>query len=304
VKNEKCSAAQQHEVQRLLGRCLLRLQQYEHLLKTVLAHHELAGPMQQLEALRAARIDDLATNTLGTLVKALFESYVVVDGIDRSVLDDTNASTDSAAFGFRLSIGMSEERVAQTKESLKALVSLRNEMVHHLTERFDVSTVAGCLAASEFLTDGYVHIDKCLETLREWATHTEKTRQLAASFACSDAFRNFLVDGIELDGRVDWPRAGIVLVLREAIDALAVSEWICLDDAISWIAERHPEQVPAKYGCRSWQQVLHESRLFGLKYIRDASGRNRAWFRLGSVKHEVSAALAHDATRIPANSAS
>ena len=36
----------QREVQRLLGRCLLRLQQYERLLKALVAHHELAGPMQ------------------------------------------------------------------------------------------------------------------------------------------------------------------------------------------------------------------------------------------------------------------
>lgn len=38
------SADLQREVQRLLGRCMLRLQQYERLLKAIVAHHELAGP--------------------------------------------------------------------------------------------------------------------------------------------------------------------------------------------------------------------------------------------------------------------
>ena len=31
----------QREVQRLLGRCLLRLQQYEHLIKAIVAHHDI-----------------------------------------------------------------------------------------------------------------------------------------------------------------------------------------------------------------------------------------------------------------------
>jgi hypothetical protein len=35
--------AQQREVERLLGRCLLRLQQYEHLMKAIVAHHDLSG---------------------------------------------------------------------------------------------------------------------------------------------------------------------------------------------------------------------------------------------------------------------
>jgi hypothetical protein len=34
----------QREVQRLLGRCLLRLQQYERLMKAIVAHHDISGP--------------------------------------------------------------------------------------------------------------------------------------------------------------------------------------------------------------------------------------------------------------------
>ena len=34
----------QREVQRLLGRCLLRLQQYERLLKALVAHHDACRP--------------------------------------------------------------------------------------------------------------------------------------------------------------------------------------------------------------------------------------------------------------------
>jgi hypothetical protein len=51
----------QREVQRLLGRCLVRLQQYERLMKSILAHHELSGPLHQLEAQRVERLESFAT---------------------------------------------------------------------------------------------------------------------------------------------------------------------------------------------------------------------------------------------------
>ena len=58
----------QHQVQRKLGRCLLRIQQYERLMKSLLAIHELAGPASELEAIRTKRVDVLATKSLGQLV--------------------------------------------------------------------------------------------------------------------------------------------------------------------------------------------------------------------------------------------
>ena len=49
--NEGCHSPElQREVQRLLDRCMLRLQQYEQLMKAILARHELAGSVKPLEA--------------------------------------------------------------------------------------------------------------------------------------------------------------------------------------------------------------------------------------------------------------
>jgi len=43
--------------------------------------------------------------------------------------------------------------------------------------------------------------------------------------------------------------------------------------------ERSPERQPKKYGCASWRQVLHESRLFELRY-RDLDGQRAACYRV------------------------
>ncbi|MBO9717586.1 MAG: hypothetical protein J7507_12445, partial [Pseudoxanthomonas sp.] len=70
-------AAQQREVQRLLGRCLLRVQQYERLLKSLLAHREIAGPLHMLETNLADRIQETSRKTLGALAQELFGSFLV-----------------------------------------------------------------------------------------------------------------------------------------------------------------------------------------------------------------------------------
>jgi hypothetical protein len=56
----------------------------------------------------------------------------------------------------RFNISMSPELHAQTKAGLAELVDLRNDLVHHLIENFDISDENGCRAASS-------HLDSCYE---------------------------------------------------------------------------------------------------------------------------------------------
>ena len=92
----------QREVQRLLGRCMLRLQQYERLIKAIVAHHSLSGPAHALESIRTARIAETAGKTLGTLVGQFLESYVVTDGAETSSDPLNNAPQDVISFSMRM----------------------------------------------------------------------------------------------------------------------------------------------------------------------------------------------------------
>lgn len=269
----------QRDVQRLMGRCLLRLQQYERLMKAMLAHHELGGPMDELEAQRAARVEKFADKSLGTLVKALFENYVVVEGTDKPVLNDAKVPTDRISMSFQFRMEMAEERRAEVKAAIDDLVLMRNELVHHLIERFDVWTDQGCVAAVEHLNQCYERIDRHYEELRQWAESMDDARAHTASFAQSEVFLDMVLNGISPDSTFDWPDTGIVRVLREAATARATGGWARLDDATAWIAEHHPEQVPQKYGCRTWPQVLSESKSFRLEYRRTDDGHRVAWYR-------------------------
>ena len=174
---------------------------------------------------------------------------------------------------------MAPERRAEVKAAIDDLVMMRNELVHHLMERFDVLTYQGCVAAVEHLNQCYERIDRHYEELRQWAESMDEARSHAASFAQSDVFLDMVVNGIAPDGAFDWPHTGIVRVLREAAKVRATEGWARLTDATAWMAEHHPEQVPQKYGCRSWPQVLSESKTFRLEYRRADDGQRVAWYR-------------------------
>lgn len=268
----------QRDVQRLLGRCLLRIQQYERLLKALLANHELAGPVDMLAAQRVARADKLSDKSLGTLVKALFETYVVPEGFERELLPEENAPADriSVAFAFRME--MTPENRSKTRAAVEELVELRNQLVHHLIERFDLWDEEGCVGAARHLDESYGRIDRHFLELAEWAKSMDEARTMAAQVARSPTFLDMLVNGVAPDGTFDWPHTGMARVLREATKKQAADGWTRLDLARAWIADSHPEQVPGKYGCRTWPQVLSESRQFDLQY-RLENGRKVAWYR-------------------------
>ena len=266
----------QREVQRLLGRCLLRIQQYERLIKAIVAHHEICGPVSSLDAIRSARIADASTKSLGLLVGKLVGSYLVHGSSCDTDLADPD-SGEAATVRMQLRLEMGAEDFERTQSDLKDLVTLRNDLVHHFIDHQDVWTVPGCARARQALLTAYDRIDLHFEQLRSWAENMEQARQLAAEFAESEVFRDLVINGIAPDGSVDWPSAGIVRLLREAMSELSVDGWTSIANAEIFIQERDPEQSPVKYGCRSLRQVVHESRLFKLQY-RHIKGLPEACF--------------------------
>jgi hypothetical protein len=276
--NDQELEEQQHHVQRLLGRCLLRLQQYERLMKAIAAHHEIAGPAHELKKVRAAHIDDASTKTLGNLVGQLFGSCVVTEGTGTAADPLANEPDDVVCVAMRMHLELSAEDYDRTQRGLKELVLLRNKLVHHFIDQHDLWSTDGCLTARDALVSAYERIDAHFEQLRGWAENMAQARRQYAEFVQSDAFEDWLVNGIAPDGKVNWPAAGIVRALREAENELAVDGWTPVAAAARWIMERSPEQQPNKYGCASWRQVVHESRLFELRY-RDVDGRRAASYR-------------------------
>ena len=69
-----------HEVQRLMGQCILRLQVYELLLKSVVTAHEISSPIATLATAQTDRADEIRCNTLGMLIRQMLGSLLVPQG--------------------------------------------------------------------------------------------------------------------------------------------------------------------------------------------------------------------------------
>mgnify|MGYP000064800686 CR=1 FL=1 len=268
----------QQEVQRLLGRCMLRLQQYEQLIKAMLAHHRLSGPIHDLEQTRAKQIEETARKTLGILVGGLLGSYVVAGAGGHPEETTTNSPENVNWFAMQMTLGLPEAEFTLVESELREMVLLRNNLVHHFIDQHDLWSSDGCRRAKDALAIAYNRIDQHFGQLREWAEVMEKTRQTMLEIFQSEEFKDVFVNGFTPDEKVDWDASAIVSDLREAFGALAVDGWAPVDEAGKWIAKRYPEQLPAKYGCLSWRQVVHNAPILELRYL-EIDGQRTACYR-------------------------
>lgn len=271
--------ARQIAIATLLGRCMLRLQRYELLLKQLIAVSDVAGHPAELQTVLAARQNSVARKTLGTLVKELTGSYLTSDASSDSNVADT---PDEGAFWGRISfrLNLMAEHYPATLAALDELVTLRNDLVHHFLGRFPLADLDNCSSAETYLENSLATIDGHWETLKTWAQGMDVARNELVKLINSPSFENMLRHGIMPDGSIDWPASSAVRILREAETGLAEGGWTQLNAAANWIRQQYPELQPRRYGCSSWRQVLHVSRLFETRKTCDeTTGHGVVWYR-------------------------
>ena len=277
----------QREVQRKLGACVIRLQQYEHLMKAMLAFRTAEGTVEQIERTRLKTLAEIQIKTLGMLVNEFCEELVVSNDSDADEMrgsESMNCGLQEPWFSYRHTMQMSPERHQKTKAAMIGLKELRNQLVHHFLERFSLADESSCRAAETYLDGSYTSFDNHYLQLKEWATSMENARALSASFIKTQMFEDLFVNGINPDGTIDWPTCGVVEALREAEVACAKDSWTLLDSAIAWLRIDHSDQIPSKYQCKTWKQVLKRSEQFEIRVVVDpVSSHGQTWFRFRTV---------------------
>ena len=208
--------------------------------------------------------------TLGLLVGQMMGSFIVV-GEPESPADLTDGEP---AVEFRVRIGLRPEDFAKVEADLRDLVALRHRLVHSFLEDHELCSPAGCETALSALDEASTRTEKALAELRVWAGDLERSLSVAAQVLNSTGVRDALTRTA-----IPWPVTTIVQALREAERALARDGWAPVPQAAEWISKHYPGERPDGYLCRSWRQVVHESRLFELRYRTLGDGRREAWYR-------------------------
>lgn len=282
----------QREVQRKLGRCMIRIQQFELLMKAMLCSMAAEGTVKQFELAKEKTASHVNGKSLGNLLNDyFFTDYLVNADTVREKLDhaeDVELSAPEAAavaaglpyFKYRFQMRMEPDDLERVKAALIKFRNLRNDIVHHLLDKFNLGEASSCQAALAYLDESYEAIDEQFIRLKGWASSMNKTREASIAFMQSNAYLDFLVNGINPDGPLDWPASGVVKALRAAEAACATNGWTLLDSAIVWLRTDHADQTPAKYQCRTWKHVLKRSKQFEIRAAIDSvSNRGQTWFR-------------------------
>lgn len=273
----------QREVQRKFGRAVLILQQYERLVKSLVAEKDLAGPITELQRIKESQLKAVAKKTLGQVVGDLTGALVTPALTDDASSESEPYQVEPSLPWIRISfrMEMQEEHFKETERKLADLVDLRNELVHHFLEIHDMWSVPGCQKALGYLEECNKQVDAHYDELRNWAKHIVEAREYSALVMRSPEFMDFMIHGIYPGGAgVNWPSCTIVNVLRDAEEAHAKDGWTFLQDAIEFARASEPEHIPSRYGCSSWRQVLHESGQFDIRREQGQPGEaTLTWFR-------------------------
>lgn len=267
-------------VQQKLGQCLIRLQQYEMVMKDFVARARVEGPADSIAVTQAARAAGVAQQTLGQVVGA-FVGTVFDEPVWAA--DGFPVAADGGVWvGSGFSMTLSDETLGGVKAGMADLVALRNELVHGFVLQHDLQSEAGCLAAATALDDTHRVIDGHFqELLGSYKGMLDLARATAELLTLPEFQGNFFPDIIPDQVGVDWSASTIEQLLRGAEGELSRSGWTLLDDAVAFIRRVAPEHTPGRYGCSTWRQVLHESnRTFAVR--REAGGPGtpgRTWYR-------------------------
>lgn len=269
-------------VSRKMGRCILRLQQYEILMKRLVAHQELSGYADELEENRATRSAEVKSKTLGQLVGELTGSYLRIEAEPQDQTEDDVAKQDPTRMHIdaRYRLELTEEDYQSTKEGLARLVTLRNELVHHFIERFDLSNEPGCQSAEAYIDDAYQMIDQQFRALRAWAESMDHAGKALVELMGTPEYKHWFMFGVFPGQEIDWQSTTIVQQLCFAERDRDEDGWTELAKATEGIRARWPEVTPKKYGCSSWRHVIHESGLFEIKKrIQGDTKAVQVWYR-------------------------
>lgn len=181
--------ALRQEMHQKLGGCLVRLQQYELVMKELVARARVEGEAKALPETLAAQDARFAKRTLG---------QVVGDFVDR-MLEDTDlenvpeAPVDAPArIGIYFSTAFPSDTKTDVQSSLEDFVRLRNDLVHGFIRDHDIETATGLSSAIDDLDATYTTIDRRFDELSDWYQQMVDLQQLVAEFIESDAGQELL----------------------------------------------------------------------------------------------------------------
>jgi hypothetical protein len=180
-------------VQQKFGSCLLRLQECELLLKALVAHTEMNAPLEHLQEALGANTALVHGQTMGLVVGMFTQNTLVQAGAIS--MSSTPPDDSRAMVRFKCQIELPSEQYDALRSALKELTNLRNGLVHHFLQHYNMRSVEGRTAANAHLDECSQIIDAHRATLIGLTKALELSRAQLASFIGSQKFEDAILQG-------------------------------------------------------------------------------------------------------------
>lgn len=264
------------EVERKIGKNVLLFQRLEAILKFLLAYGSVSGYVSDLKAAHEKQVVSVDKQTLGQLVRQFNTSVLSVP----EEIAKEPKELKELWFSFNFNVKSDDSLSTTWEESLELVVDERNELIHHLLPKFDLSSAHGACTAIDYLDQQRAKVLPAYEKLKQIAITLQELQRDLAEYYDSDDFKKYC-DLWLLQGR------RVAQLLSDIALKQARSDgWAELGAAGQIIGQEAPEELAAlkrHYGQRTLKGVLQASEWFEICEEPTAKGGIRVLYR---EKHE------------------
>lgn len=262
---------------RKVGRNVVLFQELEQLLKYVIANGSFTGFISEIETARQEQGKKINKQTMGSLVKQYVESSNPLTGAGSPEPEQL----DEAYFSFSFKVECDNDYYQSQREALAQLVLERNDLIHHLLPRFDMSSAKSCGALGHELDEQAEKIRTQIKGIQSIANALHKGREEIGYYLQSEKGQKEL----ELSF---LRQSSLVLMLGDIASQMKREDgWVLISTAGQIIKRHAPEELEKmkeQLGYNSLMKLIQATEIFDVHEEATPKGGARVLYRL---KHDL-----------------
>ena len=239
----------------LLGKHLIRFQTVEMRLKSLLKLNRTII----LENKNSPLVIEppVRNQTLGGLSTKALNSLFLLDSVEEDQL--IKEGTNTLRIDMKFSFNLSENSHLELNSQLQEFVTDRNFLTHHFQEKFNLSKLAECQQAIDFLLELEKKHKPFLDRFEQYCLTAQKGIDTQISFMQSNLFKTHFI----------FPSDEIYKEIQILINNNTKNNgWISLTTIASSISKKFPDankKIKIEYGFKNLHDLVLNSGIFLLK---------------------------------------
>ena len=240
-----------NEVLRKIGRNLMLFQQLEHLIKHLVITAEQTITLKDKETSLKQRKQYFHKKTMGMIAGKFFADYYTILGKNEKLPTEMPDNSISIELGTECE----EEHHVERRNKLSLLVNDRNDLIHHLLPKWNMSDPESSMEIEGYLDKQREKILPEIEFFKEKIRSRNDIRKQLAEYLLSDKAKRELFSTVP-------PLLETKLVVRLwniAKQSSSLDGWVLLSTAANTIYNQAPQEfiyVKEQYGFKKLKEVF------------------------------------------------